>query len=83
MKSVERSGDLSSCQQFDGGFQSWVFLADDLIELGGVHSRFLQLLERTARFDALVLADIADQKDSIIGTNPRKEVAHVVSAGKT
>ena len=31
-----------------------------------VHSGFLQLLERASRFDALMLADIADQKHTVI-----------------
>ena len=53
-------------EQFDGGLERRVFLADDLIELGRAHSGFLQLLEGTARFDALMLADIADQKHAVI-----------------
>ena len=83
MECVERSGDLARGQQFDGGFQSRVFLANDLIEFGCAHSCFLQLLERAARFDALMLADIADQKHAVIVvTKPRKELAHLVRAGK-
>jgi hypothetical protein len=42
-------------------------LANDLIELGRPHSGFLQLLEGAARFDALMLADIADQEHTVIG----------------
>ena len=82
LECVERSGDLARRQQFDGGFQRRVFLANDLIELGGAHSGFLQLLERAARFDALMLAGVADQEHAVIGTKPRKELAHLVGAGK-
>ena len=82
LECVERSGDLARRQQFDGRFQSRVLLANDLIESGGAHSGFLQLLEGAARFDALMLADIADQKHAVIGTKPRKELAHLVGAGK-
>jgi len=67
-------------QQFDGRFQRRVLLANDLIESGCAHSGLLQLLERAARFDSLMLARIADQKHAvtIIGTKPRKELAHLV-----
>ena len=82
MEYVERGRDLARCQQFDGRFQSRVLLANDLIESGRTHSGFLQLLEGAARFDALMLADIADQKHTVIGTKPRKELAHLVGAGK-
>ena len=69
-------------QQFDGGFQRRVFLANDLIELGGAHSGLLQLLERTACFDALVLARVADQEHAVVGAETRKEFAHLVGAGE-
>jgi len=79
---VERSGDLACGQQLDGGFQSRVFLTHDLIEPGSVHPGFLQLLKRAPRFDALMLADIADQKHAVIGAEPCKKLAHLVRAGK-
>ena len=82
LERVERGGDLARCQHFDGGFQRRVFLANDLVELGRAHSGFLQLLERAARFDALMLASVADQKHAVIGAEPRKELAHLVRAGK-
>ena len=67
LERVERGGDLTCGQQFDGGFECRVLLANDLIELGRAHSGLLQLLEWAARFDALMLADIADQKHSVLG----------------
>jgi len=84
VKSIESSRDMARRQHFHGRFQSRVLLAHDLIELSRVHPGFLQLLKRTARFDALMLADIADQKHAviIIGTNPFEEIAHLVGAGK-
>ena len=82
LECVERSGDLARRQHFHGGFQSWIFLANDLIELGRAHSGFLQLLERAARFDALMLADVADQKHAVLGAEPRKEHADLVGAGE-
>ena len=73
LECVERSGDLARRQQFDGRFQSGVLLAHDLIESGGTHSGFLQLLERAARFDALMLTDIADQKHAILSDQAAQE----------
>ena len=66
----------------DGGFQRRVFLANDLVELGGAHSGLLQLLEGAARFDALMLAGVADQEHAVVGAETRKELAHLVGAGK-
>ena len=84
LECVERGGHLARGQQFDGRFQSRVLLAHDLIESGRAHSGFLQLLERAARFDALMLADIANQKHAVItiGSKTRKELAHLIRAGK-
>ena len=82
LECVERGGNLARGQQFDGRFQSRVLLANDLIESGCAHSGLLQLLERAARFDPLMLADVADQKHVVAGTKPRKELADLVRAGK-
>ena len=63
-------------------FRAGSSLANDLIEFGCAHSGFLQLLEGAARLDALMLADIADQKHAVIGTKPGKKLAHLIGAGK-
>ena len=57
-------------------------MTHDLIEFGRAHSGFLQLLKRAARFDSLMLADVADQKHVVVGTKPRKELADLVGAGE-
>jgi hypothetical protein len=57
-------------------------LANDLIELGRPHSGLLQLFKGAGCLDALMLADIADQEHTVISANPRKELAHLVGAGK-
>ena len=75
-------GDLAFGQQFDSGFQRRVFLANDLVELGRAHSGLLQLLEWAACFDALMLARVADQEHAVVGAETRKELAHLVGAGK-
>ena len=76
------SGYLAAGQQFDGGFQRRVFLPNDLVELGGAHSGFLQLLEWAACFDALVLTCVADQEHAVVGAKTGKELAHLIGAGK-
>jgi hypothetical protein len=73
---------LARRQEFDDRFQSGIFLAHDLIESGRTHSGFLQLLEGAARFDALMLASIADQKHTVMGTKPGKKLAHLIGAGE-
>ena len=62
----ESSRNLACRQQFDRRFQGQFPLPNNLIKPGDSHSGFLELLERPARFDALMLADIADQKHPII-----------------
>jgi hypothetical protein len=57
-------------------------LAHDLIESGRAHSSFLKLLKGAARFDALMLADIADQKHAVVGAKSREEFAHLVGTGE-
>ena len=79
---VERSGDLAGRQQFDGRFQSRVLLPNDVVQRRRTHSGLLQLLEGSARFHALMLADIADQKHAVIGVNSGKELSHLLGAGK-
>jgi hypothetical protein len=74
---------LAFGQHLDSGLQRRVFLADNLVELGGAHSGLLQLLERATCFDALVLACVADQEYAIVAAETRKELAHLVGAGKT
>ena len=45
LERFQRSGDLASGEHLDSGFQCWIFLPDDFVELGGTHSSLLQLLE--------------------------------------
>ena len=52
---------LDRLQQFG------VFLAHDLVELRGPHSRFLHLLERPSGIHALMLAGISDDENSVSG----------------
>ena len=83
LEHLKGRGGLSLGKKFDGGFESRVFLADNLIQLGGPHSGLLQLLEWPPGFDALVLARVADQEHAVVGAEPRKEVANLVGAGET
>ena len=82
LERIERGKNLACSQQFDGRLQSRVLLANDLSESRRAHSGMLQLLERAARFDALMLANIADQKHAVIGTESREKLADLVGAGE-
>src|SRR5208283_2822776 len=79
---VERCGDIALGQQLNGGLQSRVFLTHNLIELGGAHPGFLELLEWAAGLDSLMLADVTDEKYVVAGAKPHKELADLVCAGK-
>src|SRR6185437_5179906 len=43
----------------------------------------LQLLERPARFNSLMLASVANQKYAVLGAKSGKKVPHLTGAGKT
>jgi hypothetical protein len=47
----------------------WVFLPDDLLQFRGFHTRFLQLLEGTARLHALMLTGVANQQNPVPRTS--------------
>jgi hypothetical protein len=70
-------------------FQPGVFLPIDAIEVCGFDTRFLQLLEEAARFDADVLPDfarvrivIADQQHVILQAERVKEGVHLFRRSK-
>src|ERR1700722_20755419 len=65
---VERGRDLACCQHLDDRFQNWVSLPNDVVQLRSPHSGFLKLLKGAARFDALMLTNIADQQHAVLGT---------------
>jgi hypothetical protein len=52
-------------------------LPDDLVQFGGTHPCFLQLLERTARLDALMLPDVAYEQYAVSRV-AAKSVTHCV-----
>ena len=83
LEHLKGCGRLSLGKKLNGGFESRVFLADNLIQLCRPHSGLLQLFEWPSGFDALVLAGVADQEYAIVGTEPSKEVANLIRAGET
>ena len=60
-------------QQLNSGFECRVFLANDLIEFRRAHSRLLQLFERTACFDPVMLVCVANQKNAVLRPKPCEE----------
>src|SRR5579862_7634229 len=51
--------------------------------MSGVHSRFLELLKRSARLDTLVLASVSDQKHTIAILESMQEFINLPSTGET
>jgi hypothetical protein len=68
---------------FHGSLQLRISLADDLVKFRGIHSGLLQLLERTASFDRLVLACISYKDDTILWAKTAQKITHLVGAGET
>ncbi len=82
LECVQCSRHLASGKHLDGGFECRVLLADDLVKFGCAHSSFLQLLKRSARFNALMLARIANQQHAVLRSETGEKLAHLVGAGK-
>jgi len=75
--------DFAACELLDGLLQKGIFLADDLIKLGRVHSGLLQLLERFPSFDSVVLARVADEDHAVSVIQAREELVHLSGARQT
>jgi len=69
---------LDRFEQFRG-----ISLTHDLVKLGGLHAGVDQLLERFARFDALMLAGVPDEQHAVAGFEFGEEVTDLFRAGKT
>ena len=82
LECVQCSRYLTSGKHLDGGFECRVLLADDLVKFGCTHSSLLQLLKRSARFNALMLARIANQQHTVLRSEAGEKLAHLVGAGK-
>jgi hypothetical protein len=66
----------------DGAQQLRVFLADNLIKSRRLHSGIDQLLEGLSSFDALMLARVANEENSVAGVEFGEEIAHLFGAGE-
>jgi hypothetical protein len=67
----------------DGAQLLRVFLADYLIKSCRLHSGIDQLLEGFPGFDALMLARIANEENSVAGVEFGEEIAYLFGAGET
>src|SRR5215831_6993174 len=74
LQSVKSRPDSSFGEEFDGCFQFRISLAKNLVKIGGRDSGPEELLKGAPCLDGLMLAGIADQKDSIPLTQPAKEL---------
>jgi hypothetical protein len=62
VKAFYCGSNMAACKLLDNLFQLWITLANDVIQSGRPHTGFLQLRERTASFNGLMLAAISDQQ---------------------
>jgi hypothetical protein len=76
-------GDLSIGKFLDRLLQSRVFLSDDFVEMGRVKARFLELLERAAGFDTLMLAAVTHKEDPVSFLQPMQKLIHLPAARQT
>ena len=67
----------------DGAKEFWVFLANDLIKLGGPHPGFLHLLEGLSGIYALVLPRVANKQYAVLRADLFEEGLHLAGAGET
>jgi hypothetical protein len=71
---------LASRKHFDSGLEFRVLLADNLIKFGRAHSGFLQLFERSASLNALMLPRVADQQHTVMSSETGEKIAHLIGA---
>jgi hypothetical protein len=82
VKTLDGGSHLAACQLLNDLLQLWIALANDVIQCRRPHPRFLQLRERTARFDGFMLATISYQQHPIIPMETFDELVHLASRGK-
>ena len=82
LEHVDPCGHIATRQPLHCGLQLWVFLTHDLIKLRRAHPGLDQLLEGLTGLDALMLACVADQQDSILRADLSEKFAHLACAGE-
>jgi hypothetical protein len=74
--------DLSLREVLHNRLQVWVRLPYNPLEFRSAHTRFLQLFERLAGFHRLMLTNISDQNDAVLGPEACHEIFHLSCAGE-
>ena len=69
---------LSGGKVLDRFQQLRILLAHDLVQLRGLHPGLLHLLEGLAGLHALMLADVTDDQDPVLGRDLLKEIPHLL-----
>ena len=62
--------------------QSGVPLPHDLVQLGRTHAGILQLRERPAGLDGLMLASVAHQQHAVVWMKTGHEIVHLLGRGE-
>src|SRR5271170_912002 len=76
----DRFNHLAARQLLDYFLQQRIFLPDDLIEVGRLHTRLLQLLEWLSGFDALMLTRVADEDHAVFGPHSLQKFVNLLRA---
>ena len=82
VKSLDGGTYLSARQLFYDLPQLWIALPYDVIQRSRPHPCLLQLCERTACFDGLMLAAVSYQQHTIIPMETFDELVHLARRGK-
>ena len=79
-KLVDGGAHVAARQLLDDVLQGGVLLPHDVVQADRLDAGLLELLIRAAGLDGLMLADVADEQDAIVGTEPVQEVVHLLRA---
>jgi hypothetical protein len=82
LKTFDGGSHLAACQLLNDLLQLWVALQNNVIQRRRPHPRFLQLCERTAHFDGLMLATIPYQQHPIMPMETFDELVHLARGCK-
>jgi hypothetical protein len=83
LETLDRLPDLTIGKFLDRLLQSEVFLPDNLIEMDCVEACFLELLERAAGFDTLMLTAVTHEEDPVSIFQSMQELLHLPRTRQT
>src|SRR5579864_7924395 len=82
LQRMDGAADLAARELLDDQAKGWISLAHDRVEMGGSHPGLVQLLKGTAGVHALMLTDIADEQEPVVGPEAMEERVELGRAGE-